>query len=182
MRTIACFGDSLIQGFPFTEENSWIARSEFLNNINMLNYGRCGECCDDISDRLTRRPLPQEITHVLYEGGMNDIVQGSPLSFTLEHIQKAAIFCREQSRPLCLVLPWRCAAPELNPCIERLRNAMQNKFSKDCYLLDFSPVFKEPPPLHHYFIWDGVHPTAETYQKLGDFAAPRIENWIKDVK
>lgn len=178
MNHISCFGDSLIQGFPFTEENSWIAKVERLTDCKMINYGICGECCDDIADRLTLHPLLPEVTHVLFEGGMNDIIQGSPLTFTLSQIKKAVDFCHNQGRPFCLVLPWLCAAPELNPFIERMRSAMRQKFAASCYLVDFMPVFKKTVSQHHYFIGDGVHPTAKTYQDLGVFAAPLIKKWV----
>ena len=79
MNTIACFGDSLIEGFPFAPENSWIAQVKKNTGIRILNHGICGECCDDIKDRLVWRPLPKEVNHVLFEGGMNDIIQGCPL-------------------------------------------------------------------------------------------------------
>ncbi|HAT98720.1 MAG TPA: lysophospholipase, partial [Acidaminococcaceae bacterium] len=47
MNTIACFGDSLIEGFPFAQENSWVAQVEKVTELRMLNHGVCGECCDD---------------------------------------------------------------------------------------------------------------------------------------
>ena len=115
MSKIACFGDSLIQGFPFTEENSWVACVETIIGMPMLNHGCCGECCDDIADRLTRRFPDSQITHILFEGGMNDIIQGCPLSFSLEQIKKAQHFSTMANRPFCLVLPWYCAASELIP-------------------------------------------------------------------
>ncbi|MBR1590975.1 MAG: hypothetical protein IJ657_07890 [Acidaminococcaceae bacterium] len=177
MTTIACFGDSLIEGFPFAPANSWVARVAKNTGIRMLNHGICGECCDDIKDRLIWRPLRREITHVLFEGGMNDIIQGCPLPFTLGQIKGARNFCGEQGIPFCLVLPWFCGAEELNPLIERMRNAMQQEFSASCYLLDFEPLLAEEERRMQWFIWDGVHPKAETYEALGDYASPLLQQW-----
>ena len=52
MHYIACFGDSLIQGFPFGNRASWVAAVEAQGQIKMLNYGLCGDCCDDIFERM----------------------------------------------------------------------------------------------------------------------------------
>ena len=155
MKTIACFGDSLIEGFPFSPENSWIAQVKKNTGIRMLNHGICGECCDDIKDRLIWRPLPKEVTHVLFEGGMNDIIQGCPLTFSIEQIKLAKQFCDEQ-------------------------NAAKKEFENKCCLLDFEPMFLTKKHRMEWFIWDGVHPKAETYEALGNFASPFLETWIKE--
>ena len=178
MSTIACFGDSLIEGFPFYPENSWVAQVQKNTGIRMLNHGICGECCDDIKDRLVWRPLPKEVNHVLFEGGMNDIIQGCSLTFSVEQIKLAKQFCDEQNAQFCLVLPWLCGAEELNHLIERLREVMQKEFENKCYLLDFEPMFLTKKHRMEWFIWDGVHPKAETYEALGNFASPLLENWI----
>jgi lysophospholipase L1-like esterase len=100
------------------------------------------------------------------------------------------------------VLPWYCAAAELNPLVRRLRAAMRERFPRGTVLgvaapakgaeaadpetgrtaeppvwfLDFEPVFPrggeaELAALRRkYFIWDGVHPTADTYELLGKYA------------
>ena len=52
MKYIACYGDSLVQGFPFGPRYSWTAQVEKLTQIKMLNYGVCGDCCDDIIYRM----------------------------------------------------------------------------------------------------------------------------------
>ena len=179
MNTIACFGDSLIEGFPFSQENSWVARVEKVTGIAILNFGVCGECCDDIKDRLTWRPLEKEVCHYLFEGGMNDIIQGCPLPFSIEQIKLAKQFCDEKQAKFCLVLPWFCGAEELNPPIERMRNAMKKEFEGKCYLLDFEPLLAKEERRMNWFIWDGVHPKAETYEALGNFAAPLLQNWVE---
>ena len=58
MHYIACYGDSLVQGFPFGPRYSWTAEVEKHTQIKMLNYGICGECCDDIVFRVRQYALP----------------------------------------------------------------------------------------------------------------------------
>ena len=52
MQTVACFGDSLIYGFPFGPRTSWLAEAEKVTGDKFLNYGVCGDCTDDILFRL----------------------------------------------------------------------------------------------------------------------------------
>ena len=85
-----------------------------------------------------------------------------------------------QNAAFCLVLPWLCGAEELNHLIERLREAMKKEFENKCYLLDFEPMFLTKKHRMEWFIWDGVHPKAETYEALGIFASPLLETWIKE--
>ena len=60
MQTVACFGDSLIYGFPFGPRISWLAEAEKLTGDKFLNYGVCGDCTDDILSRLKNMPLPAQ--------------------------------------------------------------------------------------------------------------------------
>lgn len=198
---IACYGDSLIQGFPFMKENSWVATAERTGAGTWENHGICGECCDDITDRVLRRRNWNDARLLLYEGGMNDIIQGVPLPFSLGQMERARRCAAEAGLPTLFVLPWYCAAAELNPFIRRLRDGMRQQFPQGkrvpgtgaakeadgtettgtdgpgVWFLDFEPVFPQgegdelAAKRRPYFIWDGVHPTAETYELLGNYAA-----------
>ena len=88
MQTVACFGDSLIYGFPFGPRISWLAEAEKLTGDKFLNYGVCGDCTDDILSRLKTMPLPAHIKHILFLGGANDIIQMRPQKFILEDLDK----------------------------------------------------------------------------------------------
>ena len=66
MKYVACYGDSLVQGFPFGPRYSWTAQVEKLTQIKMLNYGVCGDCCDDIIYRMRQYALPEYVHHVLF--------------------------------------------------------------------------------------------------------------------
>ena len=61
MKYVACYGDSLVQGFPFGPRYSWTAQVEKLTQIKMLNYGVCGDCCDDIIYRMRQYALPEYV-------------------------------------------------------------------------------------------------------------------------
>ena len=97
MTTLACFGDSLIYGFPFSPEYSWTAVLEKRLGVRVINEGACGATTDDILDNLRYTPLPQEVRHVLFFGGANDVMQRCPKDATLETLRRvkklAAVCC-----------------------------------------------------------------------------------------
>ncbi len=181
MRIIACFGDSLIQGFPFTSENSWIAEVEKRTGISMMNYGYCGECCDEIRYRVTSRMIPDGCEHILFLGGMNDLLRKRPVAYILKDMDDALQWSLEQEFHFCLVLPWFCEHRELNLKIKQLRNEMTRRFEGKCLLLDFQKVYPAGVQMHAWFFWDGVHPQSCAYQKMGEYAAPILEKWLKDT-
>lgn len=79
MKYVACYGDSLVQGFPFGPRYSWTAQVEKLTQIKMLNYGVCGDCCDDIIYRMRQYALPEYVQHVIFLGGATTYCRGAVL-------------------------------------------------------------------------------------------------------
>lgn len=97
MQTVACFGDSLIYGFPFGPRTSWLAEAEKVTGGKFLNYGVCGDCTDDILFRLQTMFLPAHIKHILFLGGANDIIQMRPQKFILEDLDKTLRYCQSKN-------------------------------------------------------------------------------------
>lgn len=182
MKTIACFGDSLVYGFPFGPRISWTAKAEELTGHKFLNYGVCGDCCDDILYRLRNIFLPSQTTHILFLGGANDVIQMRPQKYILEDMQKTAAFCTEKNWCLGFVLPLKTAESELNEYILPLREAMCSAFVGNKLLLDLQPAIGLTTKECRNAYLDGVHPTAATYEKMGIYAAPLLENWLNEDK
>ena len=128
----ACFGDSLIEGFPYGKRASWCAAAEEFTAgdgkraLKLLNYGLCGDCTDDILDRLRQyRPtLPPYVGHIIFLGGANDIIQGVPRTATAAAAARAAAFCEEEGLRLGVVLPFISGEEELNRYLYPLREAL----------------------------------------------------------
>lgn len=83
MQTVACFGDSLIYGFPFGPRTSWLAEAEKVTGDKFLNYGVCGDCTDDILFRLKTIPLPAHIKHILFLALISFFIATTNLSDTI---------------------------------------------------------------------------------------------------
>ena len=178
MRTVACFGDSLIYGFPFGPRYSWLAQAEALTGHKFLNYGVCGDCCDDILERLRRMYLPTQATHILFWGGANDIIQMRPLKFILEDLQKTLVYCQSSKLELGLVLPLLTAESGLNEYLSPLREAVSSNFAGKASLFDLQPAIGLGKKQLQAAFLDSVHPTAATYGVLGTYAAPLLDTWL----
>lgn len=124
MQTVACFGDSLIYGFPFGPRTSWLAEAEKVTGGKFLNYGVCGDCTDDILFRLQTMFLPAHIKHILFLGGANDIIQMRPQKFILEDLDKTLRYCQSKNFDLGIVLPLVTAESRLNEYILPLREVI----------------------------------------------------------
>lgn len=181
MYYIACFGDSLIQGFPYHNDYSWIKQVEN-QQISMLNYGICGDCCEDILYRLKQYPLPDYVQNIIFLGGANDILQGKKLTAILDEYQKLIIHCRKKSYNLCIILPFISANNKINHSLISLRDSIQSNFSDSTYILDLQPVLGNDIAQLKNMYLDEVHPKAETYQKIGLYAKPFLINWLQKNK
>ena len=179
MRTIACFGDSLVQGFPYDKATSWVAQVERRTGIKMLNYGVCGDCCDDIFDRLRYGYLPEQVQHILFLGGANDILQGRPLGDILRDFTRLTTWCQEQKLELCIVLPLLTNEGALNGKLEALREGIKQA-CPNAKLLDLQPGIGFGLAERASAYLDGVHPLAKTYSALGDYAAGPLEAWVQE--
>ena len=102
MRTVACFGDSLIFGFPYGPKESWIAEVQAETGVTMLNYGVCGDCCDDIVYRLKNMYLPERTEGIVFWGGANDILNRRPQGFIIDDLKQALAYCTAKKWPLAI--------------------------------------------------------------------------------
>lgn len=178
MRYITCFGDSLIQGFPFGSSSSWISYAGADGSLQLLNYGVCGDCCDDIYYRMSRTALPEQIRHVLFLGGANDLLQGRPLAVILEDIGKAVAWCEKNKLTMCIVLPFISGDKALNGRINPLREAIKAAYKQKLLLLDLQPAIGTTEAELQEAYLDGVHPKAAVHRAMGVYAGPLLQEWI----
>lgn len=179
MQTVACFGDSLIYGFPFGPRVSWIAEVEKLTGHKFLNYGVCGDCTDDILTRLQTVFLPEQTTHILFWGGANDIIQMRPQKFIVEDLQKTVYYCQDKNLKPGIVLPLVTAESGLNKYLLPLREAISTRFAELVWLLDLQPAVGLTAADRKNAYLDGVHPTAAVYRAMGRYAAPLLKSWLE---
>jgi len=180
-RYIACFGDSLIYGFPFGKEHSWLAKVNLLaQDVILLNYGECGTTCDDILETMKYTVLPEKVHRIIFLGGTNDLLQNRPLRVILSDVEKAITWATDLHYDFGLVLPWLIAENNINEKVSNLRKQLVRQFGNDCHIFDFQAAIGLTQQELSFNYWDGLHPTAHTYEKIGEYAKPLIEKWLDD--
>ncbi len=178
MRYIACYGDSLIEGFPYGQRYSWTAAVEKQGKLKMLNYGICGECCDDIVYRVRMYALPEYVKHIVFLGGANDLLQGRRLDDVLYDYQRLVDWCAEKQYALCIVLPLISSNAWLNERLVPLRDAIVEKYTGRVLLLDLQPAIGLTDEERRLAYLDEVHPKSKTYETMGVLAAPILSQWV----
>ena len=182
MKYVACYGDSLVQGFPFGPRYSWTAQVEKLTQIKMLNYGVCGDCCDDIIYRMRQYALPEYVHHVIFLGGANDILQGRRIEDISRDYKRVLEWCEEKHYSLCVVLPFISTEQALNRQLLNLRQEVEHICGDKAFLLDLQPAIGMDTGARFKAYVDGIHPKSQTYEAMGNYAAPLIWQWLKDEK
>lgn len=176
MKYIACFGDSLIEGYPFGTECSWCKIAEEGEDFRLLNYGVCGECCDEIFWRLEHTPLQENLYGIIFLGGANDALCGRPPQLTIQDIDRAAKFAAEHELRFAVVLPLISNDLELNRRLWEVTNLLK---SKSYFFIDLQEgIGYGADELARAYV-DGVHPTIATYAKMGMIAKPQIEKFLE---
>lgn len=178
MQYIACYGDSLVQGFPYGSKYSWTAAVEKAAGIKMLNYGLCGDCCDDILFRARQYALPDYVRHILFLGGANDILQGRRQEDILADYRRLSDWCAEKNYALCITLPLVSAEEYFNRRLLQLRQDVELQFADKAFLLDLQPAIGLDAQARKRAYLDGVHPLAATYEAMGAYAAPLLAKWL----
>lgn len=178
MKIVGCFGDSLIYGFPFGPQASWLKEVENITGHKLINYGVCGDCCDDILEHLKHTPLPDAVIHILVLGGVNDLIQKRPIECVLSDLTKIEAYCQNCDLKLVFILPWLTDEVELNVKIEKLRVVIKSEFQNKTLLLDLQQAI-ETVKLSGKPYLDGVHPKRDTYKTIGAYAAPLINKWLE---
>ena len=92
----------------------------------MLNYGVCGDCCDDIIYRMRQYALPEYVQHVLFLGGANDILQGRRIEDISRDYKRVLEWCEEKHYSLCVVLPFISTEQALNRQLLNLRQEAEH--------------------------------------------------------
>lgn len=178
MKMLACFGDSLVYGFPFSPDYSWTAVPEKKYGLRIINEGVCGAVTDEILDNMRYTPLPEAVRHVLFFGGANDVIQGCPTKAILETVERVKKLAGERGWRLCLVLPLLSGEPAANGKLTALREEMSRRGG--AFILDLQPAigFDEASLGEAYL--DGWHPKAKVYERMGEHAAPLLSKWINE--
>lgn len=183
MDYIACFGDSLVQGFPYGTSSSWVAKAEALSlgQLKLYNYGLCGDCCDDIFYRMRIRPIPPEVRYILFLGGANDSLQNCPYEYTMDSFAKMVKWSEDNNYKLGIILPFISTEEFYNRKLLNYRQDLIHKYQNThVRLFDLqTAIGKNQQEISKAYL-DGFHPHLHIYEALGELILPQLLKWVKN--
>lgn len=187
---IACLGDSIVNGFPFSQEHSWPALLASRTGHLCFNFGTNGETSFEIRRRLLPALSSCQPELVLLSGGTNDFIFTSvtpeavmaQLAGMTEDAKNAGV-TPALSTPILTVpeIAWRMWADdtdyeEVNRKLKQLRDQILSFCENNMIAcVDAQSAYQalvkqtlNADPLASAFYVDGIHPTQDGYSALAD--------------
>lgn len=180
---IACFGDSLTEGYGLEYDEALpVVLERLLHeegvNARCLNFGVSGDTAGDGLARI-QPVLNAEPDAVIVEFGANDSFVGDPVPTV--HANLTAIIETLKSRNIPILLVGIVALPEfgLDQMYQTAFNALFGDLAKTHNL----PLF--PDILSCYFaepskkLMDGLHPNAQGVEAIARGLLPQVKELVK---
>lgn len=188
--TIATLGDSIVAGSPrwdpdpgtrarleqVDERSQWQRWASPASGARFRNCGVWGERTDEIAERFDRCVAGDEVSAVVLQGGINDIVQGRPVEDAAAELDRLA--CRAAAAGLQVaiadVLPWNNGDEDDARSIARLNRLIADIARRhDVPVLPFFATLDDPQHpgrMPERLTVEGNHPNVRGYRMLGERA------------
>lgn len=170
---IVAMGDSITEGYPFSNQESWVAILAQDLNCQVLNQGICGDFTSGMRERFQRDVLPYAPSHVIILGGANDAYDKIPLENVSASFKAMVELCRQHGIIPILGLPTPSLLVEEEQFLEVYRNWLKSYAAeKDIMVVDFYSPFLDRIGAGQgakLFV-DEVHPSLEGYALMGEVA------------
>ena len=166
---IVAIGDSITEGFPFSQQTSWVEHLARVLKLEILNRGICGDLTSGMLNRFPRDVLAFKATHTIILGGTNDAAAGYSISRVCSNYQAMVeISCQQGIVPL-LGLPIPSLVSEEEKLLTEYRSWLRDYANKEnIQVIDFYSPFatavKEEQVAR--FFTDRVHPSLEGYNLM----------------
>jgi len=92
---IVAMGDSITEGYPFTNQESWVEYLAQELKCQVLNQGICGDSTSGMRERFQRDVLDHAPTHVIILGGANDAYEKIHLESVSANFKAMEESCRQ---------------------------------------------------------------------------------------
>lgn len=174
---IVALGDSITEGYPFRQKDSWVEYAARELKIEIVNKGICGDLTRGMRERFPQDVLKCNPTHVIILGGANDAYEGYPLTDVGANFQAMVDLSAGHGIVPILGLP----TPSMHAGEEKLlaeyRNWLKNyAHTRQIALIDFYTPFQQAIQAGQTgkLYVDEVHPSLEGYRLMGETAVQSL--------
>ncbi len=181
MRIVA-LGDSITEGYPFTNQESWVKYLAQELQCPVLNQGICGDSTSGMRERFRRDVLAYTPTHVIILGGANDACERIHLKRVSANFIAIVELCKQHGIIPIFGLPTPSLFIEEEQFLSEYRNWLKGYADAlNIMVVDFHSPFLDRigagqgPQL---FV-DGIHPSIEGYTLMGEAAAQCLKSLRK---
>lgn len=181
---IVAIGDSITEGFPYTQKESWVTYLAQELQCEVHNKGVNGDLTQNICDRFRRDVLTCNPSHVIILGGTNDAYEKYPLANVSLNLIAMVKMSQEEGIIPILGLPIPSLLPEEESFLIQYRNWIIDYVKmRDLLQIDFyTPFMKrlEAGEESKLFV-DEVHPNLEGYKLMGQTALNDLGIYLKNT-
>lgn len=175
---IVAMGDSITEGYPFTNQESWVEILAQDLNCQVLNQGICGDFTSSMRERFKRDVLAYAPSHVIILGGANDAYEKIPLENVSANFMVMVGLCWQHGIIPILGLPTPSLLAEEEQFLKGYRNWLKSYAEeKDIIVVDFFSPFLERIRAGQgaQLFADEVHPSIEGYVLMGEVAVKAFQ-------
>jgi len=182
---IVAIGDSITEGYPFSNQESWVEHLVQELQCQVLNQGICGDFTSGILKRFQRDVLDHAPTHVIILGGANDAYEKIHIEIVSANFKAMEDSCRQNEIIPIFGLPTPSLLPEEEQFLIEYRNWLKSyAVEKGIILIDFYSPF-----LNRIRVGEGVklfvdevHPSIDGYALMGEVAVRSLKGIIEIKK
>ncbi len=163
---LACFGNSITEGYMVPRDKSWPAILEQISEIKTLNFGISGDTTFDALGRL-ETVLNAQHDAVFVELGINDFFMGIPMESTKKNLGRICQTFLDRQKEVFL------AGFSFKGQGSKNWEGMYRELSAEFAINLYPNIFKGISGNSRFFLPDGLHPNSEGYniiaQNIADF-------------